>query len=197
MSTIVAVRKNGRACIAADSLTTFGDCRQPADLDADSEKILDFDGNHFGIVGSAAHHLVVQSALAKLEKPDFSSRAAIFETLRELHPLLKEDYFLNPKEDDDDAYESTHIDALLVNRHGLFGIFSLREVFEYTAYWAIGSGSEFALGAMHAVYDQHDDPESIARIGIEAGAKFNTDTALPMTLYSVSLASGEPETVMI
>ena len=197
MSTIVAVRKNGRACIAADRLTTFGDCRQPAELDADSEKILEFKGNHFGIVGSAAHHLVVQSALRKLKKPDFSSREAIFETLRQLHPLLKDDYFLNPKDDEDDAYESTHIDALLVNPHGIFGLFSLREVFEYTAYWAIGAGSEFALGAMFAVYDRYDDPEDIARIGIEAGAKFNTDTALPMTLYSVSLAAEEPETVMI
>ncbi len=197
MSTIVAVRKNGRACIAADSLTTFGSCRQPADLDADSEKILQLDDNFLGIVGSAAHHLVVQSAFGQLKKPDFSSRLAVFETLRRLHPLLKEDYFLNPKDDEDDAYESTHIDALLVNDSGIYGIFSLREVFEYTAYWAIGSGSEFALGAMYAVYDQYDDVESIARIGIEAGAKFNTDTALPMTCYSVTLRDTEHQTLRV
>ncbi len=197
MSTIVAVRKNGKACIAADTLTTFGDCRQAADMDADSEKILSFEESYLGIVGSAAHHLVVQSALRKLKQADFSSRPAVFETLCELHPLLKENYFLNPKDEEDDAYESTHIDSLLVNETGIYGIYALREVFEYTTYWAIGAGSEFALGAMYAVYDKLESAEEIAKVGIEAGAKFNTDTALPMTLYSVDLAAKKPETILI
>jgi hypothetical protein len=40
---------------------------------------------------------------------------------------------------------------------------------------------------MFASYERFDDVEKIARIGIEAGAEFNSGTALPMTLYSVKL----------
>jgi ATP-dependent protease HslVU (ClpYQ) peptidase subunit len=187
MSTIVAVRKGDSACIAADSLTTFGETRQAQLYDRDADKIHRFEDNYIGIVGSAAHHLVVQSLLSDASNHRLDSRSAIFETFRYLHPILKEKYFLNPKESDEDPYESTQIDALLVNRHGVFGVYSLREVFEYSRFWAIGSGAEFALGAMFAVYDQLPSAEQIARVGIEAGAEFNTATALPLTSYGIKL----------
>lgn len=187
MSTIVAVRKGNRACIAADSLTTFGDTKQACGYESSYDKIHRFADNHIGLVGSAAHHIVMQSLLDDDTAHRFDSRMAIFETFRELHPVLKEKYYLNPKDEDEDPYESSRMDALLINPHGVFGVFALREVFEYTRFWAIGSGAEFALGAMYAVYDQHEDPEAIARIGVVAGAEFNNATALPMTSYSVTL----------
>ena len=93
-----------------------------------------------------------ESLLAKHGDLDFSSKAAIFETFRKLHPILKEQHFLNPKEEEDDPYESTQITALIANEHGIFGVYSMREVFEYTQFWAVGSGREFALGAMYALY---------------------------------------------
>jgi ATP-dependent HslUV protease subunit HslV len=95
---------------------------------------------------------------------------------------------LNPKEDEDDAYESSRIDALIINPHGVFGVYSLREVFEYTRYWAIGSGSEYALGAMYALYDRLDSAEEIARAGVEAGSEFNNASSMPLTLYTLELA---------
>lgn len=191
MSTIIAVKKNQRVCLAADSLTTFGDSRQTASMDADSDKIFQYGENYIGIVGSAAHQMVVQSALEKIKKADFSSRLAIFKTFNRLHEVLKDKYFLNPKDEDDDPYESSHIDALIVNPHGIFGIYALREVFEYKSYWAIGSGSEFALGAAFAAYDTDADCESIAKIAIAAGAEFNVSTALPLTCYSVEQAQAK------
>ncbi len=196
MSTIVVVRKNDKACIAADSLTTFGDTRQSAKLDAASDKVFHTHESHIGIVGSAAHQMVLESACESLDDLEFLGRRKIFDSFRKLHPVLKEQYFLNPKEDEDDAYESTHIDALLINRKGIFGVFSLREVFEYTRFWAIGSGSEFALGAMHALYDRLDDAQAIARAAITASAEFSTTTALPLSCYCVTLDQHNPEMVL-
>ncbi len=190
MSTIVAVVKNGVACIAADSLTSFGDTRQAAEYVSDYEKIIAFDGdNYIGIVGSAAHHLVMQNLLDKhADKVDFSDRFSIFESMRQLHPVLKEEYFLNSKDEDEDSYESSRVDALIMNRNGIFGLYSLREVDQYTRFWAVGSGSEFALGAMRVAWDLLDDAEAIARAGIEAGACFDTGSALPMSSYRLELA---------
>lgn len=188
MSTIVVVKKNGKACIAADTLTTFGDLRLASSFDAAHDKIQNYEDGYFGIVGSAAHALVMESVLKdKKIKIDFSDRMAIFETFRKLHPVLKDKYFLKTKEEDNDPYEATHIDALICNRKGIFGIYSLREVSEYTRFWAIGSGSEYALGAMYALYDRLDKVEDIARAGVEAGCEFNSASALPLTLYTVDL----------
>ena len=88
--------------------------------------------------GSAAHQLVFESLLAKHEDFDFSTKRAIFETFRKLHPILKEQHFLNPKEEEDDPYESTQVTALIANASGIFGVYSMREVFEYTKFWAVG-----------------------------------------------------------
>lgn len=194
MSTIVAVRKNGCVCIAADTLTSFGDVKQSSDYELSHDKIFEYDGNYIGIVGSAAHDAVVRSLLWDngADAYDFSSRMAIFESFRRIHPLLKEHYYLNPKEDDDSPYESSRIDALIVNRHGMFSVFSLREVFEYSRFWAIGAGAEFALGAMFAAYGHFGEAAEIADAGVRAAAEFDSSSALPLTMYSVALDAEDP-----
>lgn len=189
MTTLVAVRKHDEIVIAADSLTTFGDLKLAASFDKRPEKIVRYRDTFLGLCGSAAHQLVFESLLRSREDLDFSGRVEIFDTLRKLHPVLKDQHFLNPKEEEDDPYESTQITALVANGHGIFGVFSMREVFEYTQFWAVGSGREFALGAMNALYSRLKTAEAIARAGIEAGATFDKNTALPMSIYTVQARS--------
>jgi ATP-dependent HslUV protease subunit HslV len=61
-------------------------------------------------------------------------------------------------------------------------------VFEYTQFWAVGTGREFAIGAMFSLYDRLRDAETVARAGIEAGATFDKNSGLPLTIYTVPLA---------
>lgn len=187
MTTIVVVRKNNQLVIAGDTQSTFGDTRLAAAWDAASNKIFALDESFIAISGSAAHDLVLQSALKSLKNPDFSSRAAIFETFRRLHPLLKEQFYLKPDEEDDDPYESTHMTVLIANPYGIFGVYSLREVYEYTRFWGIGSGRDYAIGAMHAHYDGPLAAADIARAGVEAGCAFDVYSSLPATLYQCEL----------
>ena len=58
MTTIVVVKKNGQAAIAADSLTTFGDMRLSSDFDVAHDKIMHCGDSYVGLAGSAAHQLV-------------------------------------------------------------------------------------------------------------------------------------------
>jgi ATP-dependent protease HslVU (ClpYQ) peptidase subunit len=185
MTTIVVVRKGDEIAIAADSLTTFGDTRLAAQHDRTYDKIVQYRGSYVGLCGSAAHQLVFDSLLKKHDDLDLTTKSAIFETFRKLHPILKEQHFLNPKEEDDDPYESSQFTALIANEHGIFGVYSMREVFEYTQFWAAGSGREFALGAMHAQYSRLRTAVAIAKAGVEAGALFDKNSALPMTLYTI------------
>lgn len=197
MSTVVVAKKAGKVCIAADSLTSFGDLMLSSYYDCAHDKILHHDNSYIGIVGSAAHQLVLESVFANTKENDekleidFSSRLTIFESFRALHPVLKEKYFLNAKDEDDDPYESTQIDALIANPFGLFGVHSLREVTEYKKFWAIGSGAEYALGAMFAVYENAETAEEVAHIGVAAGAEFNNASSMPLSSYVIDLQSSE------
>ena len=188
MTTIVAVKKGGTVAIAADSLTTFGDTRLGRQYKGEHDKILEINGSFIGLCGSSAHPLVISSLLPKLEDARLGSRMEVYETFRRLHPILKEQGYLNPKEDEDDPYESSQITALIANASGIYGVYSYREVFDYDRFWGIGSGRNFALGAMFAAYDRCKTAADVAKIGVMAGAEFDTATQGPIVLHTIKLA---------
>lgn len=187
MTTIVVVKKDGQVVIAGDTLTTFGSTRLASVHDAAPEKLLKHGNTYFGIAGSAAHQLVLESLLKKHPEFTFNGREEIYESFRKIHPILKEEAFLNPKEEEDDPYESSQLTALVANASGIFGVYSMREVFEFDKFWSIGSGRDFALGAMFAVWKGRKTAEDIARIGVLAGAEYDTGTGLPMNVATVKL----------
>ena len=190
MSSIVVVKKAGKAVIAADSLTTFGRTKFGKKYQRNPEKIHKFASSYIGIVGDAAHSNVFENIIDRFaEELRFDSRKAIFETYLNLHQILKDKFHLNSEAADDVAYQSSQIDALIANANGIFGMFEFREVHEFEKFWAIGSGKPYALGAMYAVYDTYDDPEEIARIGVSASCEFDNACELPMSLYALNLKS--------
>ena len=189
MTTITVVKKGREVAIAADCQSTFGDTRLTATHDARSNKIFELDGSFFAISGSAAHDLVLQAALSKLKSRQFDSRPAIFETFRKLHPKLKDDFFLKTEEEEDDPYESSQMTVLIANPHGIFAVYSMREVYEFNQFWAIGSGRDYAVGAMWAAWPQLEGAAEIAQLGVQAGCEFDVRTSLPMTLFTTRLAA--------
>ncbi len=191
MTTLTVVKKGDTVAIAADGLTTFGDTRLARSYKGEHDKILNIAGSWIGICGSSAHHLVLLSAFSKLEDVKLGSRMEVYETFRRLHPILKEHAFLNPKEDEDDPYESSQIQALIANSSGIYGIYSYREVFEFDRVWAAGSGRSFALGAMHALYDGELSAAKIAEAGVAAGIEFDTSSGPPIVVHEVKL-EGKP-----
>jgi ATP-dependent protease HslVU (ClpYQ) peptidase subunit len=167
MTTIVAVRKGNQIAIAADSQTTFGDDQKLlANYDCFHDKIFQHGDSYLAISGSAAHDLVLQGALKELKKKDFSSRKGIFDTFRKLHPKLKDGFYLRPEEDEEDPYESSQMMVVIANAHGIFGVYPMREIYQFSRFWAIGSGRKFAMGAMFAAYEQNLSAREIAEIGV-------------------------------
>lgn len=195
MSTIVVVKKGDSTAIAADTLITFGETKLGSRYLAANDKIIKFKDNYIGIVGSTAHNNVLLSIVRKHpELISLKSREEIFDSYLKLHPLLKERYFLNPNEKDDEQdYESSQINALIANPYGIFGMYAWREVYEYDLFWAIGTGRDYALGAMYAVYDRLAAAEEIARIGVAAGCEFDGASSLPATVYTIDLLKPKPQ----
>jgi ATP-dependent HslUV protease subunit HslV len=187
MTTGVVVKKNNQIAIAADSLVTFGDTRLSNTYEANN-KIFKVGESYLTLAGTTAHFPVMQKVLTDMgEECKLASRDQVFSTYTKVHQILKENYFLNPKEDEEDAYESSQITSLIANPHGIFGVYSLREIFCFDRFWGIGSGRNFALGAMYAVYDSAASAKEIAEIGVKAGAEFDKSTAGPFQIFSFEM----------
>jgi ATP-dependent protease HslVU (ClpYQ) peptidase subunit len=62
-------------------------------------------------------------------------------------------------------------------------------VFEFDRFWAIGSGRDFALGAMFTLYGKSKDARKVAEAGVLAGAEFDTGTSLPLAVSEVALSA--------
>jgi ATP-dependent protease HslVU (ClpYQ) peptidase subunit len=188
MSTVVVVKKGGRACIAADTLVSWGSTKLSAEYLTDKSKIIQVGDSYLGITGSSTHRHVIESYFSRSENFALDSVQDIFETWREFHKVLKTDYFMTPGDDKEAPYESSHMHVLIANPYGIFGVYGLRSVDEYNKYWAFGSGTDYALGALHCAYDRIDCVEDIAKAAVEAAAQFDNATGLPLTLYSMELA---------
>lgn len=192
MSVVVVVRKGDKAVIAADTLYGFGRGAQVHhDYASGRSKLVAVPGGFAGSVGSSAHQHVLRSLVRRhSDKLDFSSVDAIFETLLVLQPILRDEYYVRMDEDDESQeYDSNQLDLLLCTAHGIFGALSYREVCAYDRFWAHGSGSLAALGALHALYDRLDDPEMIALGAVEAACRFDDACGLPVHSHTVTLTS--------
>ena len=175
---------------AADTLTSYGLRKLAADHNSDPAKIVQAGDSYIGSAGSSAHRLVLEHLFQAVEPtPRLSTRLEIFDLFRRVHPRLKQEYFLNPRDEERDPYESSQMTLLIANRYGIFGCYSMREVFEYERFWAIGSGGEYATGAMHAVYDRDMDAQQIALAGVQAAIDFDEASGGPMTVHSVPLGA--------
>lgn len=174
MSTLVVVRKEAEICIASETLTTFGSTKFSERYNRYANKIFQWGENYIGLIGYSVHNMVLESLILHTkEVPVLESKMDIFEYFRQLHPKLKQEYFLKPFEDDDDPYESSRMEVIIANPSGIYGVLSLREVHEYTRFWAFGSGRRYALGAMHALYDRPTSAQEIAEAGVMAGIEFD------------------------
>ena len=196
MTTLVVVKKAGQVAIAADTLVTFGDTSLGQRFEANS-KIFKVDTpagiSYVGMAGTVAHFPVLRKAMAALPKDQLKlgSRDEVFDTFVKLHPLLKETFFLQTKEDDNDPYESSQFTVVIANASGIYGLYSYREVFEFKEFWGIGSGRSFALGAMHAAWDKARTAREVAMAGLNAGCEFDKNSAGPVDIFTLKLKASK------
>ena len=188
MTTVVVTRHGNMVAIAAESLVTFGDTRLPHGYEA-NDKLFKVGDSWIGMAGTVAHFPVLRRALNALPADELKlhSRDEVFDTFLKLHPKLKENFFMNSKEDDDDPYESMQFTALIANPSGIFGVYSYREVFEFDRFWGIGTGRAFALGAMHATADKVKSARELAEIGVRAGCEFDKNSGGPIRVHTIKL----------
>ena len=190
MSVVVVVKKGKEIVIASDTLTSQGSRACSSKYKKNSKKFLKYKGTYIGSVGMAMSKIMLKHALKNQEHTiDFNGFDNVYSSMLELHKLLKEKYFLVPTSKKfEQTVEETKLSLLLANKSGIYKVSSDRHIAELTSFWAIGSGGNYALGAMHHAYNKEEySAEDVARIGIEAACEFDKSCALPMDLEKVKL----------
>jgi ATP-dependent protease HslVU (ClpYQ) peptidase subunit len=187
MSTVVVVRKDDLAVIAADTLTIFGSTKESAEYVKNYGKSIKYKENYLGVSGSASLQIALEDFLLAKKKTVFLKNIReIYRFGLSLHKELKDKHFL--RADDDESFETFRGDILIINSSGIFGLSSYRYVQEFTKFYANGSGSEYALGAMFAIYHDADKTAvEIAETAVKAGAEFDDSSGLPIESFTIKL----------
>ena len=189
MTTLAVVKKNGYAAIAADTMTKWGSGKETAEYIVNHSKILKVGDSYLGVTGDATFKTILRDYFSRPKVyAHFTTPLEIFKTWQKLHAALKHDYYLLAGGGEEEALESSRIDVLIANPHGIFGVAAHRTVQEFSKFYAFGSGSDYAMGALYASYSlSRKSAENIAQLAVKTAAEFDDGTGLPVTSFAVKL----------
>ena len=171
MSIAVAVSKSQRIVLAADTLSTvYGYEQQPISNHRGS-KIIDFGGVSIATTGRMTYHdILTMQGSPEMQLDD---EARIFQFFVDIwHSLINDLQLVPSPETLDDGFVDTGIQCIVVSNH-IYEVGTDLRVRRMLRFCAIGSGSEYAYGALDALYDRLDDPVEIARESINAAMTFD------------------------
>jgi ATP-dependent protease HslVU (ClpYQ) peptidase subunit len=188
MSIIVAVRKHDQIVMAADTLTCFGDAQRIPASNATTPKLQRLGDALVGASGWGVYDRILDAHLAERPVPDLGSERAIFAFFLDLWRALHDRFnFVNDQaQSKDSPFGDLDSSFLVASRAGMFKVSSDLDVSRFERYYAIGSGAEYALGAMHACYDDLPTAEDIARRGVEAAIAFDVYCDGEITVEAVA-----------
>jgi ATP-dependent protease HslVU (ClpYQ) peptidase subunit len=186
---IIAVKKNGVASIGGDLYASASVLQKmPPNYVRNIEKVFTVGSSYLGTdeneaVMSALTHYFSQ----KKKTPTFANEQEIFLEFMDLHKALKDDYLLETSSKNDGPFEPLGFNTLIANAYGIFGAFSSHSVIEYSRFYAIGRGADYALGALEALYDSKKSSEELVQAALEVVSQFEIESGSPGKIYNVRL----------
>jgi ATP-dependent protease HslVU (ClpYQ) peptidase subunit len=172
MTIAVAVRKDGRTVLAADSLVNFGGQRFPPE-NCRFHKIFRMGSTSIVWAGWSLYAEMLTAHLAQNEPPPLASEPEVFTFFVRFWRSMRDDFTFITQGSRGVEHPFADLESvfLLVNRAGMFRVAGDMDVTPFEQFCAIGSGSKYALGALHVLYPGNLDAAEIAvravRVGIE------------------------------
>ena len=185
MTVAVAVRKHGRTVVAADSLVNFGGERYPTE-NTRFHKIQPVGDSLVVWSGWSLYAELLTAHLERLPPPSLHTEGEVFHFFVSFWRALQEEYtLLQPPGSREHPFAELDSVFLLANHAGVFRVSSDLDVTEFSHYAAIGSGSKYALGALHVLYGREDDPVEIAQRAVQVGIDLNVYCGGPIDVCEV------------
>lgn len=176
MSIIVAVKKGPYAVIGCDTQSYWGSVR----ISTDNHRCVKFrkiGASYVGSTGWGLYDNILDDFLKNVKNPSLMTSGGIFKFFLRLWKELHEKYtFVNDQCDKDNDSPFGNLDAsfLVVNRNGIFHVDCDMSVNPFEKYYAIGAGEDFALGALHCLYETDLGAKELAERAVETAINFST-----------------------
>jgi ATP-dependent HslUV protease subunit HslV len=175
MSIAVAVKKGRKTVIAADTQSNFGDRRVTVDNHR-APKIRRVGASYVATSGWGIYDDILRDHLTRVRRPAVKTEQQVFAFFMKLWKELHERYSLvndQPHEDDHSPFGDLDAAFLVVNKGTIMHVSGNMSVSRFEKYYAIGSGADFAMGALHALYDRIADAETLAREACAAAMAYD------------------------
>jgi ATP-dependent protease HslVU (ClpYQ) peptidase subunit len=186
MSIVVAVTKNGRTVVASDSMGFYGYQRVPTD-NSKAVKVRRAGAALVAMTGWSIYENILEDLLSHDPEPSLGNCRDIFTFFTSMWKELHQRYpFVNDQVDSKDSpFGDLGATFMVVSRQGIFKVASDTNVARFEKYCAIGSGGDYALGALYAAYDRDDEPLSLARLAVETAINYDTHCGGEVEVYDV------------
>ncbi len=173
MSIIVAVEKDGKKCIAGNSLSLIG---SRIIHESGSFGVNRYWDSLIGVTGWQVYHNILASFTDAHDPMPMDNQLNVFKMMCKLWRFAKEELqFVNDQGDDSNQGPFADLDCsmIIANPHGIFQVFSELEVDAVRRYVAIGSGQEYAYGALSVLYDTDASAAEIAKRSAEVATHWD------------------------
>lgn len=174
MSVAVAVQKNGEVIVAADSLTVFGTTRVPPSMHV-ARKVIKVGSSYLAATGWGVYEDIIEDFIARRKITRLAGKREIHGFFMKLWKDLHDVYsFVNDQCGNKDESPFGHLDSsfMVANRKGIFYVAPDMSITEFARFFAIGSGGQYSLGALHVMYEGRDGAEELGRKAVETAIAF-------------------------
>jgi ATP-dependent HslUV protease subunit HslV len=169
MSIVVAVKKGKDIVVAADGLTVFGSVK-PAPGNVAVSKIRRVGRALVASTGWCLYENIMNDYLAGRKSVRLEDEGDVFRFFMGFWRALRKKYsYVNDQcEEKDSPFADLDSQFLVATRKRILYVPTDMSVTEFRKFHAIGSGADFAVGAMHVLYDQARTAREIASRSVEA-----------------------------
>lgn len=188
MTSITAVKKGGKICIACDALTSYGGRKEVEGKNVCKDpKIIPLGSGYIGVSGAAAMSSMLKNYVENRSFKPLSTLSGIFRFFLDFRRELVHCYFSSQEDHSHLPFHDSGALFLIVNNGGIFEINYDGTIRHFLKFAAIGSGENYALGAIASAYDREGDAKEIACLGIRVAASFDRKTMLPLSFFCIDL----------
>ena len=181
----LVVIKNNQAVIAADTRCVSGRI-----ICENHEKIQKLSENVYACL--SGYDILSHALNDYNNENDFSTFVGKSEYLLRKYFYGFKEFVINNKiinysPEDGETYSSCGFSGLLISPFGCYLVFSDFVIQKFNKFKAIGSGTEFATGAISILYNQELSAKEIAKRTVVIPADFLTNCNKEYTIYSVTM----------
>ena len=174
MSIAVVVKKDNKIVIGADTLQCFDSSMAGGD-NLNESKLRRIGSVILASTGWGLYDNILDDYLKGKKAVRLATKQQIFMFFEKLWPVLHEKYSFvkNQRDDADSPFGELDSSFLIATKKRIFFVSSNMCVTEFLKFYAVGAGRDYAIGAMHVLYDQKKSAEDIARLAIDAAISNN------------------------